>query len=410
MCRSNNLDVISYSRLPGGQNTQDCMARCRKNQECYSFNYNKLAKWCYLGTSEERDLRQTKNNKWAAGYRRCIEQINSSEWTNAEHFGGDDFSPPPATPSPPTLSPPPPSSAPPPPSPSVARTYVTNAGTFSLNVCVLDASGSFTTCQDTPASTINIHRPYGIGIIGYRLFMVANRDSYLVECTLSSTDGSVVSCARNNLVSTLHNPLALKVYNSRVYITNYGDSTVSTCTVDSVSSSITGCAKPVPSSGSGWKLNQPYGIAFLNDRAYITNTAANTVTVCSINPANGYFITCSDNTPTSGLGFNLASPTGIVILNNKAYIANSIYITICTISNTDGSLGTCTRNTAGLSSPYDMEILNLKLYIPNYGANTASVCALDASTGNILSCASTAPTSGLGFLMSNPYGIAIKTI
>jgi hypothetical protein len=67
VCRINNLDVITSSRLLAGQSVQECMAKCRKNQECYSFNYNKLTKWCYIGSTEELDMRQAKNSKWAAG-------------------------------------------------------------------------------------------------------------------------------------------------------------------------------------------------------------------------------------------------------------------------------------------------------------------------------------------------------
>ena len=86
--RHNNLDVISYSRLTAGQSVADCLSKCRVNQECYSFNYNKLTKWCYLGTTEEINLRQTRNTKWAAGVRRCVEHVGNAPWTNDEFSGG----------------------------------------------------------------------------------------------------------------------------------------------------------------------------------------------------------------------------------------------------------------------------------------------------------------------------------
>jgi hypothetical protein len=88
LCSHNNIDVISYSRLTAGQSVADCLNKCRANQECYSFNYNKVTKWCYLGTTEEVMLRQTRNSKWAAGYRRCVEQISNDPWTNDEFSGG----------------------------------------------------------------------------------------------------------------------------------------------------------------------------------------------------------------------------------------------------------------------------------------------------------------------------------
>jgi hypothetical protein len=62
--------------------------KCRGNQECSSFNYNKLTKWCYLGTTEEIYLRQTRNSKWAAGVRRCVEHIGNAPWNNDEFSGG----------------------------------------------------------------------------------------------------------------------------------------------------------------------------------------------------------------------------------------------------------------------------------------------------------------------------------
>lgn len=86
--RNNNIEVMSYSRLAADQSIEDCLALCRSNQECYSFNYNKLTKWCYLGTTEETDLLQTKSNKWTAGYRRCVEHISNDPWNNDEFAGG----------------------------------------------------------------------------------------------------------------------------------------------------------------------------------------------------------------------------------------------------------------------------------------------------------------------------------
>ncbi|KAL4538765.1 hypothetical protein Ndes2526B_g02955 [Nannochloris sp. 'desiccata'] len=83
-----NIDVISYSRLASGLSVTDCMRKCRSNQECYSFNYNKLTKWCYLGTTEEANLRRARSSKWAAGYRRCVEHIDNNAWTNDEFSGG----------------------------------------------------------------------------------------------------------------------------------------------------------------------------------------------------------------------------------------------------------------------------------------------------------------------------------
>lgn len=81
-----NIEVIAYSRLSTGKSVADCLHMCRVNQECYSFNYNKLTKWCYIGTTE--DVHQTRNSKYVAGVRRCVEHINNNAWTNEEFAGG----------------------------------------------------------------------------------------------------------------------------------------------------------------------------------------------------------------------------------------------------------------------------------------------------------------------------------
>lgn len=84
----NNIEVIAYSRLSAQQSVADCVNKCRVNQECYSFNYNKVTKWCYIGTTEEDFLRQTRNSKYTAGVRRCVEHVDNAAWTNEEFAGG----------------------------------------------------------------------------------------------------------------------------------------------------------------------------------------------------------------------------------------------------------------------------------------------------------------------------------
>ena len=83
-----NIEIIAYSRLSKEKSVRDCLKMCRKNQECYSFNYNKLTKWCYIGTTEETCLHQTRNSKYAAGVRRCVEHVDNTAWTNEEFAGG----------------------------------------------------------------------------------------------------------------------------------------------------------------------------------------------------------------------------------------------------------------------------------------------------------------------------------
>ena len=83
-----NIEVIAFSRLTKKHSARDCLNTCRINEECYSFNYNKVSKWCYIGTTEEANLHQSRNSKYVAGVRRCIEHVDNSPWTNEEFAGG----------------------------------------------------------------------------------------------------------------------------------------------------------------------------------------------------------------------------------------------------------------------------------------------------------------------------------
>lgn len=89
--------MLSYSRLSTGQSAADCMKLCRANQECYSFNYNKLTKWCYLGITDESDLKQTSNGKWTVGYRKCVEHSDSNTWGGEQYSSGSGGAPGPVT-------------------------------------------------------------------------------------------------------------------------------------------------------------------------------------------------------------------------------------------------------------------------------------------------------------------------
>ena len=176
LCRSNNIEVLSYSRLTSGQSVEDCMAKCRVNQECYSFNYNKLTKWCYLGTTEETDVRTVRNPKFAVGFRRCVDHINNNAWNNDEFSGGN-----------PTAAP----------GPVTGLTVAdSTASTNTLDV-VFVAPTTFGTNDDGSASTLA---------------------SYRVTCT--SANGLVVATVGFSGVSGTVGGLANGAYTCSVVVVN----------------------------------------------------------------------------------------------------------------------------------------------------------------------------------------------
>ena len=135
LCSHNNIAVISYSRLTAGQSVADCLNKCRANQECYSFNYNKVTKWCYLGTTEEVMLRQTRNSKYASGVRRCVEHVGNAPWTNDEFTGGSEGTAPTA--------------------PAIALAVSTALNSVQVT---LTAPSTFGTTAEGAASTVGLYR------------------------------------------------------------------------------------------------------------------------------------------------------------------------------------------------------------------------------------------------------------
>ena len=88
ICRYTNLEITSFSRLSSSGTTLDCLNKCRVNQDCYSFNYDKAKKWCYISISEKSDLVIRSDAKYAAGYRKCVEHADNNGWDNPEFSGG----------------------------------------------------------------------------------------------------------------------------------------------------------------------------------------------------------------------------------------------------------------------------------------------------------------------------------
>ena len=88
--RFRNLDVTGYSRLGNNATTLDCLNKCRSDQECFSFNYDKTKKWCYISLSEKSDLVVARDGKFAAGYRKCVAHTGNGAWDNPGFNGGQE--------------------------------------------------------------------------------------------------------------------------------------------------------------------------------------------------------------------------------------------------------------------------------------------------------------------------------
>ncbi|AUH71484.1 beta-propeller fold lactonase family protein [Legionella sainthelensi] len=136
---------------------------------------------------------------------------------------------------------------------------------------------------------------------------------------------------------------------------------------------------------------------------YVTNSGANTVSLCNINQTTGV-LTCPG---TTGSGFNNPRAIHINPTGSFAYIVNQNngLITLCNVNQTSGVLN-CPGTTGGsFQSPIDIAInpAGTMAYVTNSGNNTVSQCVINQTTGE-LSCPS---TTGSGF--NGPGGITVNS-
>lgn len=137
--------------------------------------------------------------------------------------------------------------------------------------------------------------------------------------------------------------------------------------------------------------------------AWITNSVANTVSVCQIN-SKGFFQSCKSIKDNSFKG-----PKNIILnqAGTQAWVVNYISNTIvsCHVS-TSGALSSCSDSGAkGLSSPYGllMNAPQTQAWITNPGNNSIVFCLVNPTTGHFSSCKN---TQAVG--LNIPYGITIN--
>ncbi|KTD11629.1 transmembrane protein [Legionella gratiana] len=138
---------------------------------------------------------------------------------------------------------------------------------------------------------------------------------------------------------------------------------------------------------------------------YVSNSGANTVSLCNINQTTGE-LTCPG---TTGSGFNNPRAIHINPTGTFAYIVNQNNgsITLCSVNQTSGVL-TCMGSTGGsFQSPIDIGInpAGTRAYVTNGGNDTVSHCIVNQSTGELTSCHPTGEGfDGPGGITVNPTG------
>ncbi|WGL59752.1 hypothetical protein QEJ31_14560 [Pigmentibacter sp. JX0631] len=123
-------------------------------------------------------------------------------------------------------------------------------------------------------------------------------------------------------------------------------------------------------------------------KAFILGRSTNTIYVCSV--SNNSLSNCF-NTGAN----NINAPTGIVVYNGVAFIANLNLTTITSCNvNSDFTFSNCIDSGAAtINHPYELTLVGSSIYVANSGQGTGSTVSLCSISNNSLNCS----TVGNGF-------------
>ncbi len=296
---------------------------------------------------------------------------------------------------------------------TIALMSVLSAG-LMVSGCDLDDWFSH---DDGGGPSSALKSPSGIAFNGNNVYFTNSGNNSYTQCTVDTT-GLIESntCIRNKQIQgLLSNPVGIAFNESYVYFINSVSNSYTQCTVGTTGIESNTCATVMPSGLTNLLLNNPIGITFNGNYAYITNSNNNSYTQCTVGTTTGIESnTCATVMPFESATTLLNSPSGIAFNQSYAYIINSNNnsYTQCTVGTTGIESSTCVSVTpsgsGSLNNPFGIAFNESYVYITNSSSsNSYTQCAVD-TTGLIESstCVSVTP-SGLGSL-NYPKGIAFN--
>lgn len=231
-----------------------------------------------------------------------------------------------------------------------------------------------------------------------RVFLTgSNQTSSGVSCqNFTDTTCSGTTCTSNQTksVAWTSNPSSCRTQNA--YVTAGTAKTVTKCDVSSTDGSLSSCA--VQSSVSG--LNGASAIVINNGYAYIANQNTNSILKCDYNSSDGALSNCG----SVGTGFS--SPQGLAISAPYLYITNNTFIRKCTISATNGSLTSCTNVVTSIADVRGAVVNKGYIYFPLNAASSVTKCTVSSSNGTLSGCGTTISTPAVA--LNRPSTIATK--
>jgi DNA-binding beta-propeller fold protein YncE len=277
--------------------------------------------------------------------------------------------------------------------------YITNAGSSTISICTVNADGSLTGCS--AHSDLTLNGPYGMAInsTGTKLYVPNYSGNTLSICPVNA-DGSIGICTASNGNGTFARPnkAAINPAGTFLYVSNYApnnntiaicpikaDGTLGTCTTATDSTfnypnglalnpagtilyvandapnlsqgtvsvcqvlSTGGIGSCTESTDSGFLYNNPLGLNSSGSFLYVASDQNNSLSVCPVN-LDGSVGACTSyiQSTFSGPGGLSVNPAGtLMYVGNNTSINNIYTISICPLSNSNGSLGTCSVSNAG---------------------------------------------------------------
>ena len=80
-CRYSSGDVYGVSTLKSGQGVIDCSNKCANDPDCWSFDYQKNIKLCFV-MSSGNEVSTERATAWSSGHRECS-MSGEDNWINA---------------------------------------------------------------------------------------------------------------------------------------------------------------------------------------------------------------------------------------------------------------------------------------------------------------------------------------
>lgn len=226
--------------------------------------------------------------------------------------------------------------------------YITDADTGAVIQCNQDPdTGLLSGCADSGAGDV-FGNPTGIVLNNVNgtlySYITDSDDDRVVRCELALYAGTFSGCVE--VQGIFDTPFGIEFNNGLAYIADRAGDRVVSCSLDG-----SGLFDSCIDSGAGAIFAEPADITFFTDaesnlNAYITNSSGdcdlpgNSATFCAVDSGTGLLSDCNN----AGLEFVFDEPTGIAFSSDYAFISNSNSgdnrVSHCSL-NADGSFEEC---------------------------------------------------------------------